>query len=1083
MKEYFKWIENRVKECYEIATLARKKGYDPKKEVEISFAKDLADRVEELVGPKGISHKIRKYLKEKGREETAIQIAIEIAENMSGNHAEIIEQSVRTGLAILTEGVLVAPLEGITSVEIGKNSDGSRYVDLYFSGPIRSAGGTGEAMSVLIADVVRRKLGIDRYKPTDDEVERYKEEIPLYDRITHLQYLPSPEEIELIIRNCPICINGEPTEKEEVMGKRDLPRIKTNKIRGGACLVIAEGLCLKAPKLMKHVTRLGLEGWDFLKNFSKYENENKEIAPSERYIEDLIGGRPVISHPSRKGGFRLRYGRARTCGLGATAIHPATMYLLDEFIAVGTQLKTERPGKATIATPCDSIEGAMVLLDNGDFIRVNSLEEAKKIKEHVREIVDLGEILIPFGEFFENNSILPPASFCYEWWIKELEEKANIEEVKIKHGVKNLENISFEKAIEISREYGVPLHPSYNLFWHDISKEEFQILRNFLKRGKYDGKLYLEKDNRLKEILLKLGVTHLERENYIINEFANVLIKCCGFEIDNGKIVEIKNSLREPIDAVQELLGIKIIPKSIHRVGARMGRPEKSAERKMNPPPHVLFPVGAEKGGRERVINTAGKISAELGERRCEDCGRISYRTKCDCGGHTYFTGNIRRFEIDVQEELSRAEKRVNSQAKKIKGVIGLSSSSKTPECLEKGIIRAKYDVYVFKDGTARYDMTNMPLTHFKPYEIGVSVEKLRELGYEYDYKGNKLMRDDQIVELKPQDVIPSKKCGEYFLRVSKYIDETLSKLYGMMPYYNAKNLEDLIGHLVVGLSPHTSAGIVGRIIGFIDLNVCCAHPFFHAAKRRNCDGDEDSLILLTDVLINFSKEYIPEKRGGKMDLPLVIATRISPSEIDKEALSLDTLNSYPLIFYRKTFEYAHSKELEKEMDLVANRLGGEREYKFFGFTHDTSNIADAPKTSSYKLYENMEDKVMAQINLAIKIRAVDEVDVATKIIQKHFLPDLIGNLRAFTRQQFRCTQCNTKYRRIPLSGKCDRCGNQLLLTVHESSIRKYLGVIKKLSEQFNIPNYTKQRIILSEKFIESLFKNGKRETTLTDFL
>ena len=271
MEDYFDGIEKEIKRAYEVAKRARKKGHDPKDIVETTFAKDLADRVEELVGPKGIAKKIRKYLKEKGREETALQIAIEIAESMQGSFASVIEQAVRTGLAVLTEGVLVAPIEGISKVEIGKNDDGSKYVDLYFAGPIRSAGGTGEALSVLIADVVRRKLGIDRYKPTEDEIERYKEEIPLYDRVSHLQYLPSPEEIETIVRNCPICINGEATEDREVMGKRDLPRVKTNKLRGGACLVIAEGLTQKAPKLLKHVSNLNLEGWDFLKRFVKGE--------------------------------------------------------------------------------------------------------------------------------------------------------------------------------------------------------------------------------------------------------------------------------------------------------------------------------------------------------------------------------------------------------------------------------------------------------------------------------------------------------------------------------------------------------------------------------------------------------------------------------------------------------------------------------------------------------------------------------------------------------------------------------------------------------------------------------------------
>ncbi|KAA0000843.1 MAG: DNA polymerase II large subunit [Thermoplasmata archaeon] len=1084
MENYFHEIEEKARECYEIARRARKKGYDPKKEVEISFAKDLADRVEELVGPKGIAQRIRKYLKEKGREETALQIAVEIAEGMEGDFASIIEQAVRTGLAILTEGVLVAPIEGISSVEIGKNADGSRYVDLYFAGPIRSAGGTGEAMSVLIADLVRRKLGIERYKPTEDEIERYKEEIPLYDRITHLQYLPSPEEIEIIIRNCPVCINGEATEDREVMGKRDLPRVKTNKIRGGACLVIAEGLCLKAPKLLKHVTNLKLEGWNFLRKFLYEEEEEKEIVPSDKYVKDLIAGRPVLSHPSRKGGFRLRYGRGRTCGLAATAMNPATMYLLDEFIAIGTQLKTERPGKGTIATPCDSIEGPMVLLDNGDFVQVNSVEEAKKIAHRVKEIVDLGEILIPFGEFVENNAILPPASYCYEWWIQELREKADEEEVRKKYGIENFEEISFEQAFNLAKEYDIPLHPSYNLFWHDISKEELNELREAVKNGIYDGKLYLEKSEKLKEILLKLGVLHKEREEYVIEKYADVLLKCCGFEAKEGKIVEVRKSDKEPMEAVQEMAGIKIMPKSLHRIGARMGRPEKAAERKMKATPHLLFPVGSA-GGKERLLNSAKKVEVEMGERKCERCGRITYKARCECGGHAYFTGRIKKFSVDVSKEMKDVEKNFRiSIPQKVKGVIGLSSHSKTPESLEKGVLRAKHGVYVFKDGTARFDMTNMPLTHFKPYEIGTSVEKLHELGYEHDYLGNKLERDDQICEIKPQDIIPSRKCGEYFVKVAKFLDEMLEKIYGIEPYYKVDKAEDLIGHLVVGLSPHTSAGVIGRIIGFVDANVCCAHPFFHAAKRRNCDGDEDALMLLIDVLINFSKEYIPEKRGGKMDLPLVIATRISPSEIDKEALNLDVLYQYPLEFYRKTLEYPHPKELEEIMDLVASRLGTEKEYSGFGFTHDTENVAKAPKTSAYKLLNKMEDKLKAQLGLAVKLRAVDEKDVANRVIQTHFLPDLMGNLRAFTRQQFRCVKCNTKYRRVPLRGVCVKCGNSLTLTVHEKSIKKYLEPAKQLLDKFNVSDYTKQRLVLFEKFVDSIFKNDKvKDTTLTDFL
>ena len=35
-------------------------------------------------------------------------------------------------------------------------------------------------MAVLIADMIRRELNVDAYKPTDDEVERVKEEFGLY---------------------------------------------------------------------------------------------------------------------------------------------------------------------------------------------------------------------------------------------------------------------------------------------------------------------------------------------------------------------------------------------------------------------------------------------------------------------------------------------------------------------------------------------------------------------------------------------------------------------------------------------------------------------------------------------------------------------------------------------------------------------------------------------------------------------------------------------------------------------------------------------------------------------------------------
>jgi len=117
--------------------------------------------------------------------------------------------------------------------------------------------------------------------------------------------------------------------------------------------------------------------------------------------------------------------------------------------------------------------------------------------------------------------------------------------------------------------------------------------------------------------------------------------------------------------------------------------------------------------------------------------------------------------------------------------------------------LRAQNNITVNKDGTTRYDMSEIPITHFKLKEIGTTVEKIKELGYEKDMNGKEITNDDQVIELRPQDLIlpggydtldsPAK---EVLLNVSKFIDDLLVKLYKQKTFYNAKKPEDLIGCL-----------------------------------------------------------------------------------------------------------------------------------------------------------------------------------------------------------------------------------------------------------------------------------------------
>ena len=516
-----------------------------------------------------------------------------------------------------------------------------------------------------------------------------------------------------------------------------------------------------------------------------------------------------------------------------------------------------------------------------------------------------------------------------------------------------------------------------------------------------------------------------------------------------------------------------------------MARPEKAAPRKMQPAPHVLFPIGHEGGPQRLLTDAASKetIDVEVGLRICQACGKRWFLPRCSCGGHTVPRNGPSRQRVPLAEVLHRALERIGeSRSPEIKAVQGMISRTKTPEPLEKGILRAKHEIYVFKDGTTRYDMTNLPLTHFTPKEASLTVEAARELGYTRDARGRSLERDDQVVELRPQDVIVAQSCGEYLVRVAGFVDDLLEKVYGLARHYRATSPRDLLGCLVVTLAPHTSGGVLARVIGFTPAQACFAHPYLIAARRRNCDGDEDSMILLLDSLLNFSRSFLPDKRGGLMDAPLVLTTRIDPNEIDKEAHNLDLAPAYPIELYEAAERFAHPREVEPRVDTVSKRIGSVLQYEGFGYGIETSDIAQGPLASAYG-EGSMFEKIDKQLELALRIRAVDPDDVVARIVVHHFLPDLIGNLKAFSSQQVRCTKCGQKYRRIPLKGRCVECGGNLTLTVHESSVKKYLEVSKKISQQFEVSNYLRQRIDLIEEAITSLFTSDRtQDLKLDDF-
>ena len=119
MERYQQLLDENTDHAYRIAEQARKLGLDPKPFVEIPRANDLAGRTEKLLVEHlesyPVADDIRALLAEHDRETTSILMAQRVATGFREKGYDLVKSidvGLRVGLAILTEAVLVAPLEG-----------------------------------------------------------------------------------------------------------------------------------------------------------------------------------------------------------------------------------------------------------------------------------------------------------------------------------------------------------------------------------------------------------------------------------------------------------------------------------------------------------------------------------------------------------------------------------------------------------------------------------------------------------------------------------------------------------------------------------------------------------------------------------------------------------------------------------------------------------------------------------------------------------------------------------------------------------------------------------------------------------
>ncbi len=1102
---YYTHLSKDTYTIFEKAAEAKSTLVDSSGIIEPKIAFDLADRVAKM-HEIDIAEPLRGLLKINGKELSALILSKEIALGKyslaEATLEEKLDLAVRVGLAIVTEGVTIAPLQGISEVTIKKNKDGSDYLSVSIAGPMRSAGGTESAVTMLIADHVRKAVGLSKYQADsfDDETGRFVEELRIYEREAgNFQFHILDEDIIHVISNLPVELDGVDTDPYEVVNHKAMKRIKTDRVRGGALRVLNDGLIGRSKKLLKRIQLYNLDGWEWLSDLkgAVQTGDSDEDAAAKR-MREVITGRSVLSMPNKLGGFRLRYGRACNTGFASVGLHPVVAEILDHTIAVGTQIKIDIPGKGATVAFVDSIETPIVRLKNGDVVKIMDVKHGIEIKNQIDKILHLGDILISFGDFLENNAQLVPTGYVEEYWKAELEEKLTKYATNDEKLSQFLERTpTLDEALKISLDFHIPLHPKFLYFWDQISSSELLEILQPTNMNETS----IEYPLKVKKILEKLGIPHLQKNSLILEEneakiFYNLLFRKTPIINENPVPKIISNSS-----------GLLIRNKSSTSIGVRIGRPEKSAPRLMKPPTHVLFPI-SDKGGPTRDLLKASRHTnfyTNIHNRECPNCKEPSIGIKCSkCGTKTsiiYQCSNCRDIletsfcekckrmapshsykPFPLKERILRAQEKMGIRASEpFKGVKELISQDRIPEPLEKGIVRQNFGLTTFKDGTVRFDATNSPITQFKPSWIKTSIEKLKELGYTQDIDGKPLTDNQQTIEIRMQDVIIPYESGKYLVSISKYLDILLEKFYGKSPFYNVKSPEELVGHLIIGLAPHTSVGVVGRIIGFTDTHVCFGTPNWHSAKRRDADGDADSIMLLMDSLLNFSRQFLSDRIGGLMDAPLLVQPLVLPHESQPQAHNLEVMKSLPLEFFKSTLEQTKASAVDS-VEIIESRLETERQFYDYFFTHETSTLTTSKSRSAYSTLGSMLDKLDMQIRNADMIDAVNTSEIVSNVISTHLVPDIMGNLRAYARQGFRCTACGKSYRRLPLTKNCT-CGHKLIQTITRGSVEKYLKLAKRLVDNYDVSSYQKGRIHALSDEIDLVFgKNKGDQSLLTDY-
>ncbi len=770
--------------------------------------------------------------------------------------------------------------------------------------------------------------------------------------------------------------------------------------------------------------------------------------------------------------FHLKIDRTPNTGIGTIGIHPVVFELLDRRITCGVQVLVN--DKRYTLTSTSLAKPPLAKLRSKSIVQLKDTDTLKQVKHQIEYLTSWGEAIFSPEDFPQENQ---NSLYTRLKWMEDLSNKITDRTTETGIYPDELKNFSLfannlyieptaEQTTHASELLGIPLHPSFHYGLGFLSSQEILALQTNSSVDSLNVKIEISSNKLTDQIVEKLLIPTTfdpSRNVYIVEGDP---AKIFNFILQRCKINDFH--------VISNICPRSIVPIQLHIIN------QETNQQNTQPQAHVIFPVGSYVQNNDIISSYSLPFRMPICKRLCNVCSFVSPYKICPiCDSETtqlYYCQTCKTSStsptcnkcnsscvsydnnyVDIEKIIDHAVKKVGIRPyAPLRGITQATGPFKEVERIEKGILRQKHNLNVFKDGSVRFTITNAPLTTFTPKLVNASVGRLKELGYLTDINNKELRSEEQIIYLKPQDVILSFKAADHLRRVCDFLDEELSSLYSVTPFYNIKDQSDLIGHLIVSINENNDFALVGRIIGFTESPLCLAHPVWHLSKQSRCSGVADQITMLLDALLNFSSHYFsPLNSKGTISS---IQPILDPEEYfqftNNIAITSSSIRSRTIRL--KTEDYI---------------------FKMYSSSQHLPTICSQNHSSYYDLSH------LDQIKLQIQINEYSSTpnEILDNTIKTTVIPTILYTISRYTKQQFKCKNCNKVYRRQTYSGTCIVCGKQLQPTVTLQETEILSNYISNITENIMINQATKEAFNVAANALQ-LTKYGKKQATLSDF-